>query len=515
VIILILITIQKHQLPRFTLAFFKNKTVFLLLLVMFFVFLMFFLPHLSNNYFLPFHVDEWQHWRYTQGFQENGLITYTDPYTGTGIYTHPEAGFHITTACIQWISTSSYSTIFLFMPAIIGVFLSLAAFVIGQRSQRQFGLEAAFLIAFIPTSVRLLGPSFYVPSTLGLFIILSIIWLGQVKKKQSIVFIPFLIVYLFVLHPPTALAAIIIILVYSLFLALDKEYRMAMFTGLSCTIPMAVVVLFSTQWENVINLFIASVTGTKYSLPLNLPKISISFTDLGVVPWALLIIGIAFIFTKERSILRSLSISVITFIAVIGLYDKFGYGSPYVYERMFLYLFLLVVIIAGYGLSEIRRTLTVLVEKNRYRHINKSMIKMNILIPVILCIVILLIAVPARHSTPFYQMITEQEYETFAWIHNNIGEYRDANHSYKKAAIDPFKASPFTAVSGIHTISSSMSPLYGSDLNEEMQRFLREKCTNTSFLDTYQLSVIYGDADNSNLTMIYDKVYIYPGLRET
>jgi hypothetical protein len=48
-----------------------------------------------------------------------------------------------------------------------------------------------------------------------------------------------------------------------------------------------------------------------------------------------------------------------------------------------------------------------------------------------------------------------------------------------------------------------------------METFLREKCTNTSFLDKYQLSVIYGETYNQNLTKICEKVYLYPGLTET
>jgi hypothetical protein len=59
-----------------------------------------------------------------------------------------------------------------------------------------------------------------------------------------------------------------------------------------------------------------------------------------------------------------------------------------------------------------------------------------------------------------------------------------------------------------------MNPLYGYELHEKMDTFLREKCTNTSFLDTYHLSVIYGDAENSNLTKIHETVYLYPGLSE-
>jgi hypothetical protein len=389
------------------------------------------------------------------------------------------------------------------------------AFIIGQRSERKFGLEAAFLIAFIPTSVRFLGPSFYVASTLGLLLLLFIIWLGQVKKIQSILLIPVFIFYLFIVHPTTALAAIGIILVYAVFLAIEKEYRIALLTALLCVLPMVIVVLFTSQWNSIIEFFITSVTGTAYPMFFDLPRIWISFTDLGLLPWAFLIIGVYLAFIKGKALLRTLSISIITFIIVIGLYDKFGYGFPSIYERMFLYLFLLVVLIAGFGLSELRRTLTDLMKKERFNAMKKRIKNINILVPVTLCIVILLIAVPAHLSTRYYRLITEQEYETFTWIHDNINNYRDANHSYSKAAVDPFKASPFTVVTGMYTISSRMSPLYGYDLSGKMEIFLQEKCRNTSFLDRYQLSVIYGDADNTNLTKIHDHVYLYRGIKET
>ena len=44
-----------------------------------------------------------------------------------------------------------------------------------------------------------------------------------------------------------------------------------------------------------------------------------------------------------------------------------------------------------------------------------------------------------------------------------------------------------------------------------METFLAEKCINTSLLDKYHLSVIYGNADNENLTKIHENVSLYPG----
>jgi hypothetical protein len=515
VAIIFSISMLGYSLPKINFIFFKNKTVIILIIVLSLSFIMMFLPHLSNNYYLPFHVDEWIHWSYTRAIIEQGSTTFLDPYTGIGVISSPEIGFHLASACFHWISTSNLVTIFVFMPAILGVFLSLTAFVIGQRSPRKFGLEAAFLVAFIPTTVRSLGPSFYTPSTLSLLFLLFLIWLAQLKKTQSTLLIPVFIFSIFLIHPVTALAGVGILLVYAIFLLIEKEYRFALYIGVLTVLPFILVVLFTKRWNNIIDWFLTSVSGQQYLIQFNLPNISISFTDLGLLTWVFLIIGVILVFIREKALLRTLSISLIAFIIVIGLYDKFSYGFPSIYERMFLYLFLLVVFIAGYGLYETRQAFTDLMQKKRFKPFKKRIKSINILLPVTLCIVILLIAVPAHLNTPYYQMINEQEYENFTWIHDHIDDYRDTNHSYNRAAVDPFKASPFSAVTGIYTISSIMNPLYGYELNGKMHTFLKEKCTDTSFLDTYKLSVIYGEVLNTNLTKIHDQVYIYPGLIET
>ena len=112
-------------------------------------------------------------------------------------------------------------------------------------------------------------------------------------------------------------------------------------------------------------------------------------------------------------------------------------------------------------------------------------------------------------------MINEKDYQTFSWIQNNINHYRDTNHSYDRAAIHPFKASPMSAITGLYIISSTMHPIYGYQLHSEMEKFLREKCTDTNFLDKHRISVVIcEECNNSNLTKIHENIYIYPGLYE-
>jgi len=88
------------------------------------------------------------------------------------------------------------------------------------------------------------------------------------------------------------------------------------------------------------------------------------------------------------------------------------------------------------------------------------------------------------------------------------------NHTYDRGVVDPFKASPFSAITGLYIVSSSMHPLYRFGLHNEMEKFLQDKCVDTGFLDTYKISIIYGDCNNSNLTMIHKNVYLYPGLND-
>jgi len=503
------LSLKKIGIPKISLQPLKNKKYLLLILILAFSVFMVFLPHLTNNYYLPFHVDEWEHLTYSRAVIETGSTTFPDPYTGEGMVFHSEIGFQVATACLHWISGADLLTIFVFMPSILMVVLSLTAFNIGERSTRKFGLEAAFFVAFIPTTVRFLGPSFYVAVTLGLVLLLFILWLGQLQTIRGAIVIAGFLMFLFVIHPTTALGAMLILLVYTVFLLIEKQYKIAGIIGLFTILPLLPIYFLLTQWNYTFEMVLQAVSGQENLLFMDLPKIWVNFEHLGLVTWACFIIGVYFCFSKGKTLLRTLSISAVMFLIIIGVYDNFGYGISHIYERSFLYLFLLVAIVAGFGLSELRKTIQQYTEKTQVKHASKTI---ELLVPLIACLLLFATAVPAHQNISYYQMITEQDYQTFRWINTHINDYRDANHTYDKAAVDPFIASPFTAVTGVYTISTSMSPLYGYELSTEMTKFMQEKCTNTSFLKQYHLSIVYGACINNNLTMIYPNVYLYPGL---
>jgi hypothetical protein len=500
---------RELRFPKLRLDYFKDPKLIILGFILLFSAFLVFLPHFTNNYYLPFHVDEWEHYCYTRAFIESGTSSFTNPYTGTGISQSLELGFHYISSTILWTSGVSINSIFLFMPSFIAIFIGLTVFNIGERSLRKFGLEGAFIVSFIPTTCRMMGPSFFVPLALGLLFLTFILWLNQIRKIKAIIIIPFFIWCTFIIHPPTALACLIVVLLYSLLLFTEKEKKIATMTFLISLIPVATIFLLTTRWNYSLQQVIDAFFGGKYISELNLPNIWPTFEHLGLITWIFFIIGAYFSIKKGKTIHRTVILSAIAFILLIGLYDKMRYGIPIMYERSFMYLFLMVTIAAGFGLSEIRKVLIKNKEKIRLKEFKILKNNIGIIFTILISVILIIMAVPAHQNIPYYKMIEEEDYETFLWIRENIDSFRDENNSFERAAVDPFYTSPFSAVTGIFTISNKMSPLYGYELHSEMEMFLNSKCIDTSFLNRYELSIVYGNCINSNLTLVYPNVYLY------
>ncbi len=483
--------------------------------ILIFVFYMTFLPHSVNKYYLPLHADEWVHWGYIHGFINSGHIKFPNPFTGGSEAIPPEIGFHVFLASFKYISGASLKTIFLLMPSLLAIFTSLAAFCLGERSKIKFGLEASFLAAFIPTNVRFLGPSFLIPLSLGLFLALFSLLLAERRgyKKYALIFL--LILFTALAHPPSAVAMAIVLLCYSIFLAMEKKYKEAGFIALVTFIPFLVAyfIIPTTYFEMGIN----AIFGEEYIS--RLPKVMLSLSYLGKVTWGLFFLASFIAIYKGKALQRGIFLSALAFISIIFLYDKYNFGLPIIYDRSFSYLFLFVTVLAGYGLAGIREygekgIKYVGMKLEKFFGERKDLIAkgFGIAIVIALCLIIAFYAIPVHKGEPYYKIINEKEFERFEWIRCNIDDYKDEYHSFEKAAIDPIKASIFSAVTGIHTISSTFWPKYGEGISKEMNTFLAGKGKDIDFLEKHDLSVIYGECENKNLEKIYKNVYLYYGL---
>jgi hypothetical protein len=496
----------------------NNQTVQILLLltaILIFAAFMGFIPHLKENYYLPFHVDEWIHWTFSKSFMETGFTAFTNPWLGTGISRSLEPGFVYIIGSLSWLTGVHFNTMFIFMPAIITLFASLAAFNLGNRHERPFGLEAALAIAVIPTTCRMMGPSFFVPVGTGLFFLIFLVWFHQIKKTDlSALFVPLGLWVIFLIHPPTALAGIIITIIYAAMLLFDKQFKLSALNLIYSLLPIGAAFLLSSRWNYSLQQVIDAFFGGKYFSEYDLPQIWVSFEEMGFVIWILAVIGVYFAFSKGKTIIRTIGISALAFIIIIGLYDKMGYGLPIMYERSFMYLFLMIALVAGWGLAELRRSITevsldYLPVKNGKVKLNASIKKMSVIIPFIIFFILIGTTVPAHMDIPYYHMIDETDYETCIWIEKNIDQYQPGTKTLK-AAVDPYKASPFSAITRLYIVSSTMHPIPGYEHHQKVTNFLSGCCKDTSFLETFSASVVYttGCCNNQNLTMINPNVYI-------
>lgn len=519
-----------HQTKTFistTKTFFKSPVqtikeqpgiqLFLLVVgVLCFALYMGFLPHLKESYYLPFHVDEWIHWTYTKSFMETGATSFVNPYLGQGVHHILEPGFSYFVASLHWISGANFNAIFVFMPAIITMVTSLAAFNLGNRHSRPFGLEAALFVSVIPTTCRMMGPSFFVPVALGLLFLCFLLWFIQLKKQlKHTLLVPLGLWVIFLIHPPTALAAMIITFIYALVVVFEKQFKQSLLYIMYCFVPVAGAFALSARYGTRIEQVIDAYFGGQIFLGYNLPQIWVSFEHMGLVVWVLAVIGVYFAFSKGKTGIATISLSALSFITIIGLYDRFNYGPPIMYERSFMYLFLMIGLLAGWGLAEIRRSsielsLDYLPLKNGKVKVNALVKKISSIIPFIIVILLLVTTIPAHRDIPYYRLINEADYDAMIWINENIDEYRTGEFSYDRAAVDPFKASAFSAITRLYIVSSILHPIPGYRHRREVYSFLSGCCVDDSFLEKFDVSVVYtrGCCTNENLTMIYPNVYI-------
>ena len=323
--------------------------------------------------------------------------------------------------------------------------------------------------------------------------------------------------YLFLIHPPTAFAGIVIVSIYTIFLITEKKFKIAALQAIFLIIPMIVIFYFTSRWDININHLLQATYGQQYELTFS--RIWISFEHLGYITWILFIIGTYLSFTRGKALQRTLSVASIGFIIIIGIYDQLNYGLPIIYERTFMYLFLLVTLIAGFALAELRYTLANLDKNSFFKKYStktqKHLKKTQYLLPIIIVILLITTAIPSHITLPYYTQLNEEEFETALWLKENLPGARDQNLTYDRIAIDPFKAAPFSSVSGLYISFSSMHPLLRYDQRDKMIEFLENNCTDSSFLQRYKISVIYAPTcHNDNLTQVYENIYLYPYLSQ-
>jgi hypothetical protein len=221
----------------------------------------------------------------------------------------------------------------------------------------------------------------------------------------------------------------------------------------------------------------------------------------GYIPIALCLLGTFLLSIRGGRRNYSLLLGLLALLLMLVVFYTFGYGVSIVYERGLMFAMMMVSMVAGAGLAGVAHFALPESFSGRLR---VPLVTQNLgkALCLILIVVILVIAIPDRLKTPYYHVIDEQDYADFAWIEENIGA------EYQKAVLDPWKATPFTALTGKAVYSRLHA--FPQPTDEEARKFLNDGSVDTDFLKKNGISIVYtrGEVKNPDLTKVRENVYL-------
>lgn len=469
-------------------------------LILAFAFFMAFIPHLDYAY--PIHTDEWYHFGWSQALTQAETIAFAEPFLGEWtVFDHHEIGFHLFLTQIRLLTGLSWIKIFLFLPGVIFMLTVLVSFTIGQRAN--FGLGAAFFVTLIPTTVRFLGPSFLTPAALGLFFLAAILFLlhcCEINRVKAVVLF-LLLAFLFLSHPPTGIAASVLCLIYGFLILWKNEGR-----GIArWQTPLLIwgsafvssFVGFARFWEQ------TAIMAVQIPQPESLlPFIYDAWPKFGFIPLGLFAVGVGFLAYKNGNKAWGLIASSCAFLAIMLSYRQLEIGVFILYERSFLYLFLLAGIIAGSATTNIREQLS-----SQFAKFTKKASLLSLFIVLILVVAAGVLSVRSHLKEPYYHLITESQYNDFLWIREKL------DSSYQKAVVNPRMAIAFSPLSGKSIYASDAAVIFWHpERLQETADFLSEGALDTSWLIERDIDIVYTDlpVNNPELKKLKEGVYIVP-----
>jgi hypothetical protein len=468
-----------------------GKYDLLLLPVMALAFFIAFIPNLHYPY--PVHIDEWVHVAHTDALLQAGGLNYHDPFSGlgtAGLVGVLESGFHVLFGVFYKISGLSWLTIVRYMPSVVFMITTLSVYILARRER--FGWEAAFFTCLIPTTVGIMGPAFFVPMALCLpFIPLSLFLVFNYRTLWSYLLLLIFTCFMIITHATSAIG-LVLIMVPCILMYLKKEPRHGLILLLMGVVPFVITLpwTFGLIKSTAASLFVAKSLPAGHDLPVLVKA-------YGYIPFAMGLLGTFWLAFRGGVKNYSLVLGLLLMVGLLAAFYTLHYGVDLVYLRGILYTLLVTGMVAGAGLMAVKNL--ALPEKLAAPKILK---KIGYPLCLAIVAVILVIAIPSRLNTLYYHMIDDADYQTFVWVKENVGT------SYRKAILDPWKATPFAVITGKYVFTRIHVGPDATTLRAD--EFLASGCADTAFLRANGISIVLTEKEcrNPDLTKVRDNVYL-------
>lgn len=475
-------------------------TIILLLAILVIAAVLTYYPHFYYQF--PLLVDEWYHITMAQVIARTGSIPHFEPYTGHLPLTDLESGYHYLLALIVVLFRPPI-TAWTYLPTILECLAVLSVFFFVDRLfGRKEALVAALLIALLPTNVTIGGPVFLIPENLGLiFIPLALLFAFQLVKIRTLYnYIGLFLITVFLLyaHPPTALVLLLILGLYVIFLVFTRSKdnrRRALYIFL--TILLAVI----ASAPNYLAYLEAHGSSSLIFGPQLLAQpVLLAF---GITQSIFFLIGLYVVlkYWPTREII-SVMFAMATIVLIIEAYVLYGVSFGIPYQRTYIPLFLLMSIIASAGYTSLLRLNSK--KKGKIRN------NLGYMLLAIALIITCYFSIANDLSTPYYHLISQQDYQNFLYIKTHF-------NSSDIAIMNPYTARAYTPITGMHVYvvePFGPTPAYSPLLNNT-DNFFAGNCSNTKFLEINNISIVYSNSKcvNANLTQVTNDTYILNAIK--
>ena len=444
-------------------------------------------PHFNYPYL--FHVDEWFH---IARAKQIALGTEIDWYGIQNLTFGLEQAWHIILAVIYYIFRLNIFQ-WTFIPLIIHLISvnSVYLFMV-KLFDKKNALISALLIAILPSNVTMGGPVFIIPLNLSLiFIPIALLFafeLTNLKKIYNYLILVFITTFLLYAHPPSAIVLLGILCIY-LFLNLFSDKEECKNKAKIIFLSIISAVFFSLP-RYLMVLAQGGIQVFTFDFWINLQGIPIIF---GFIPTAFFIIGFYFHSTESDKRVWAILLTTIALLVNLVIFSLTGTNYILPYVRTHIPLLLLMSLIASKGYLKILNLFN-------YRK------NIGLIILVVLLIVTMALAIPKNIETNYYQIIDDEDYESFIWIKENTNEdIIVLSDPWIARALAPIAERRVYSVMPFGPNEEPLRLVYKTNI------FFNQNCTNTSFLIDNNIDYVYtkNKCDNDYLVEVYNNIYQY------
>lgn len=444
----------------------------------------------------PVHMDEYVHWGYAEGIIEARSINLRDPFTGqTGatdelqqIFRESlhERGFQALVGATADAAGVRTETLFLWGPAAIAVLLVLGGYAVG--SLWNAGLASAACMLFLPTSLRFLGPAFFVPVALGLpLFVLGLFLIFRRGHTRNAIALFLVAGALFTIHFAVAVVLAGVILISGI-IHLREPQR---------AFPLLVVALLPTLVSGRL------VTQRTSS---DIPELPAQLADALVFgPWPVVAAGAGVFLLAAASDRRARAAGVTLGVALVaaGAYIIFrveeGKDPWQAYDRLTLLFLVLAAFPAGHALtSAVKRARAI--SHPRFGGRTAGVV-LSIVIGISLAGVAFA-GVEEMASQPRYAMLTDAQYDAYTQAAKALRPH------HRLALVEGISTMPFSILTGRPTLFVATPDQVQPP--EDIRDFFAGNAADTYFLLMKGVTVVVTDrvVTNPDLHTVAPGVYV-------